>query len=113
MNANSYNDILGMSLSEYIMALSPYKFGVFLMFTTNLFFWNKDKHIFACVFKKATLVGRLPALYKMTESFCVKHIFGENWSNTRKFRDPRWGDFRIMIKNSPFMGIESINRMFS
>jgi hypothetical protein len=112
MNANSYNDILGMSLAEYIMALNPYKFGVFLMHTTNLFFLNKDKNIFSCGYKKATIVGRLPDSYKLTESFCVHHTFGENWSNTRNFRDPRWGDFRIMIKNSPFMEIESIKRMF-
>ena len=29
MNADSYDDILGMSLAEYIMALYPYKFDVF------------------------------------------------------------------------------------
>jgi hypothetical protein len=112
MNANSYNDILGMSLAEYIMSFNPFKFGVFLIHTTNLIFLNNDKYIFSCVYKKATIVGRLPDLYNLTESFCAHHTFGGNWSNTRDFRDPRWGDFRIMIKNSPFMEIESIKRMF-
>jgi hypothetical protein len=56
MNANYYNDILGTSLAEYIMALNPYKFGVFLVYTTNLFFLTKtNTFLHVCSKKQPSL----------------------------------------------------------